>query len=125
VLEGRLSSTQERSSSEFARAIIKYILSDVAMVWGGAAIVSEKKFGLPRSIEEVVSLLHGVIVAGVFAGRNQGFDVKIQLMRIKAIITGATGMVGEGVLVECLNHPDVEQVLVINRKPEECRTSSS
>src|ERR1700681_2543513 len=26
-------------------------------------------------------------------------------------------MVGEGVLLQCLNHPDVEQVLVINRKP--------
>jgi uncharacterized protein YbjT (DUF2867 family) len=36
---------------------------------------------------------------------------------IRAIITGATGMVGEGVLLECLTHPDVEQVLVINRKP--------
>src|SRR5712672_976259 len=36
---------------------------------------------------------------------------------IKAVITGATGMVGEGVLLECLRHPDVEQVLVINRKP--------
>ena len=38
-------------------------------------------------------------------------------MKIKAIITGATGMVGEGVLLECLNHPDVELVMVINRKP--------
>jgi hypothetical protein len=38
-------------------------------------------------------------------------------MKIKAIITGTTGMVGEGVLLECLNHPDVEQVLVINRRP--------
>jgi uncharacterized protein YbjT (DUF2867 family) len=38
-------------------------------------------------------------------------------MKVKAIITGATGMVGEGVLLECLNHLDVEQVLVINRKP--------
>lgn len=38
-------------------------------------------------------------------------------MKIRAIITGATGMVGEGVLLECLNHPDVEAVLVINRKP--------
>jgi hypothetical protein len=28
-------------------------------------------------------------------------------------------MVGEGVLLECLNHPDVEQVLVINRRPGE------
>jgi nucleoside-diphosphate-sugar epimerase len=38
-------------------------------------------------------------------------------MKIKAIITGSTGMVGEGVLLECLNHPDVEQILVVSRKP--------
>lgn len=38
-------------------------------------------------------------------------------MKIRAIVTGATGMVGEGVLHECLRHPDIEQVLVINRKP--------
>jgi len=38
-------------------------------------------------------------------------------MKIRAIITGTTGMVGEGVLLECLDHPDVEEVLVINRKP--------
>jgi uncharacterized protein YbjT (DUF2867 family) len=38
-------------------------------------------------------------------------------MAIKAIVTGATGMVGEGVLLACLGHPDVEQVLVINRYP--------
>ena len=38
-------------------------------------------------------------------------------MKVRAIITGATGMVGEGILIEALNHPDVEQVLVINRKP--------
>jgi uncharacterized protein YbjT (DUF2867 family) len=38
-------------------------------------------------------------------------------MKISVIITGATGMVGEGVLLECLAHADVEQVLVINRKP--------
>jgi putative NADH-flavin reductase len=37
-------------------------------------------------------------------------------MKIKAIITGATGMVGEGVLQECLIHPEVEKILVINRK---------
>lgn len=37
-------------------------------------------------------------------------------MKIKAVITGATGMVGEGVLLECLRNPDVERVLVINRK---------
>jgi uncharacterized protein YbjT (DUF2867 family) len=38
-------------------------------------------------------------------------------MKIKVIITGVTGMVGEGVLQESLSHPDVEKVLVINRKP--------
>ncbi len=37
-------------------------------------------------------------------------------MKIRAIITGATGMVGEGVLQECLEHPDVEAVLVLGRK---------
>lgn len=40
-----------------------------------------------------------------------------QQTKIKAIITGTTGMVGEGVLHECLQHDDVEQVLVINRRP--------
>jgi hypothetical protein len=44
-------------------------------------------------------------------------EVSIKIMKIKVIITGATGMVGEGILLECLNHPDVEQILVINRKP--------
>ncbi len=38
-------------------------------------------------------------------------------MKINAIITGVTGMVGEGVLHEALLHPDVEKVLVINRRP--------
>lgn len=38
-------------------------------------------------------------------------------MKIRAIVTGATGMVGEGVLHECLQSPDVEAVLIINRKP--------
>lgn len=38
-------------------------------------------------------------------------------MKLKVILTGATGMVGEGVLHECLHHNDVEDVLVINRKP--------
>ena len=37
-------------------------------------------------------------------------------MMIRAIVTGATGMVGEGVLHECLQHTDVEHVLVVGRK---------
>ncbi|WP_319500109.1 NAD-dependent epimerase/dehydratase family protein [uncultured Draconibacterium sp.] len=36
---------------------------------------------------------------------------------MKVIITGATGMVGKGVLLECLDHESVEKVLVIGRNP--------
>lgn len=36
---------------------------------------------------------------------------------IKVIITGATGMVGEGVLQECIANPKVEKILLINRRP--------
>jgi uncharacterized protein YbjT (DUF2867 family) len=35
---------------------------------------------------------------------------------MKVIITGATGMVGEGVLLECLENPNIEQVLIVNRR---------
>ncbi|MBX2973261.1 MAG: epimerase [Flavobacteriales bacterium] len=34
----------------------------------------------------------------------------------RIIITGATGYVGEGVLLECFAHPAVEEVLVVGRK---------
>jgi hypothetical protein len=37
-------------------------------------------------------------------------------MEIRAILTGATGMVGEGVLFECLDHPGVKDVLMVNRR---------
>ena len=37
-------------------------------------------------------------------------------MEIKVIITGSTGMVGEGVLLECLSHPAIKQVLMVNRR---------
>lgn len=36
---------------------------------------------------------------------------------IKVIITGATGMVGEGVLHECLQSDAIAGVLIINRRP--------
>ncbi len=35
---------------------------------------------------------------------------------MKVIVTGATGMVGEGVLLECLENPLVERVLVVSRR---------
>lgn len=38
-------------------------------------------------------------------------------MKLRVIITGTTGMVGEGVLLECLNNPEVEQVLAVSRNP--------
>jgi uncharacterized protein YbjT (DUF2867 family) len=38
-------------------------------------------------------------------------------MKINVIVFGATGMVGEGVLIEALNHESVESVLVIGRRP--------
>ncbi|MDF2723531.1 MAG: hypothetical protein K0Q59_3206 [Paenibacillus sp.] len=37
-------------------------------------------------------------------------------MGVRAIITGVTGMVGEGVMHECLNDPEVELVTVLTRK---------
>ncbi|TCK70885.1 NAD-dependent epimerase/dehydratase family protein [Acidipila rosea] len=36
---------------------------------------------------------------------------------MRVILTGATGMVGEGVLLECLQHPAIEAVLLVSRRP--------
>lgn len=38
-------------------------------------------------------------------------------MSFKVIITGASGMVGKGVLLECLDHQDISEVLSIGRTP--------
>jgi uncharacterized protein YbjT (DUF2867 family) len=38
------------------------------------------------------------------------------MKNLKIVLTGATGMVGEGVLHECLSHPSVSEVLVVGRK---------
>jgi len=35
---------------------------------------------------------------------------------MKVIITGTTGRVGEGVLLECLTNPEVTEVLSVGRK---------
>ncbi len=35
---------------------------------------------------------------------------------MKVIVTGATGMVGKGVLLECLDHPEVKEVMSISRR---------
>lgn len=39
------------------------------------------------------------------------------MKQIRVIITGTTGMVGEGVLLECLANPQVAEVLSVSRKP--------
>lgn len=36
---------------------------------------------------------------------------------LRVVITGSTGMVGEGVLHVCLQHPAIAHVLIINRRP--------
>ncbi len=38
-------------------------------------------------------------------------------MGIRVIITGSTGMVGRGVLLECLESEGVEHILLVSRKP--------
>lgn len=37
-------------------------------------------------------------------------------MKLKVILTGATGMAGEGVLHECILHPGVEEILILTRR---------
>ena len=36
---------------------------------------------------------------------------------MRIIITGTTGMIGEGVLLECLNHPQISEILSVSRRP--------
>ena len=43
--------------------------------------------------------------------------INLKTMTQKIILTGATGMVGEGVLLECLRNPQVSEVLALSRKP--------
>jgi uncharacterized protein YbjT (DUF2867 family) len=42
--------------------------------------------------------------------------MEAEAAKLKVILTGATGMVGEGVLFACLEHPAIERVLIVNRK---------
>ncbi|MBS1688361.1 MAG: NAD-dependent epimerase/dehydratase family protein [Bacteroidetes bacterium] len=41
--------------------------------------------------------------------------------KLRVIVTGVTGMVGEGVLYECLQNPKVEAVLALTRKSVEMK----
>lgn len=44
-------------------------------------------------------------------------------MNLKVIITGASGMVGEGVLLECMDNPLISEILILTRKS--CKISHS
>jgi len=39
--------------------------------------------------------------------------------KVKVIITGATGMVGEGVLHQCMENSRIEEILLLSRKPSQ------
>src|SRR5262249_55878959 len=41
----------------------------------------------------------------------------LSLLHMKVIVTGATGMVGEGVMHECFLDKRISEVLIINRRP--------
>lgn len=41
---------------------------------------------------------------------------RMENRKLRVAVTGASGMVGEGVVHECLNHPEVESVAVIGRR---------
>ena len=46
----------------------------------------------------------------------QDFYILRKNKNMNVIVTGATGYVGEGVLLECLNNPRVDKVLSVSRK---------
>jgi NAD dependent epimerase/dehydratase family enzyme len=46
-----------------------------------------------------------------------GHEYRNRNNKMRVIITGTTGMVGEGVLLECLQNNKVSEVLSISRKP--------
>lgn len=55
-----------------------------------------------------------------FTGTNNCTAINVvtaKSLHMKIIITGATGMVGEGVLLYCLQEPQITEVLVVGRKP--------
>lgn len=53
-----------------------------------------------------------LLLYAIETNKDMGFENGLNV-----IITGSTGMVGEGVLIECLENPKVASVLVLNRRP--------
>jgi FlaA1/EpsC-like NDP-sugar epimerase len=42
--------------------------------------------------------------------------MRMKTSGLKVIVTGSTGMVGEGILHVCLQNPNIDKVLIINRR---------
>ena len=61
--------------------------------------------------------LIGVVLDSCTRGALHSALPGTMLPTMKVIITGSTGMVGEGVLLECLANPAVSQVLSVSRRP--------
>lgn len=49
-------------------------------------------------------------------GKIDGINGRIGLNDMRVIITGTTGMVGKGVLLECLAHTKISEVLIVSRR---------
>jgi uncharacterized protein YbjT (DUF2867 family) len=66
-----------------------------------------------------VGYLGGADRCSVRAGRNRGLSERDStgITAMKVILFGATGMVGQGVLLECLRDGGVTQVLAVGRSP--------
>lgn len=89
-------------------------MSIIQPTTGSAAASDANPAGSPMSGASPISALG----AGPAASSNPVADpITPANAPLRVIVTGATGMVGEGVLHECLRHPAVETVLILNRKP--------
>ncbi len=60
--------------------------------------------------------LSGPVPIFPMESRSDNLGGNVSMTRMKAIVFGATGMVGEGVLHECLKSAEVGSVLVIGRR---------
>jgi uncharacterized protein YbjT (DUF2867 family) len=78
--------------------------------------------GIPKSKQVQFVVLVVFAPLAVLYTSSSHFSTELRLIKevimtnIKVIITGATGMVGEGVLLECLQNPVVSEVLMVNRR---------
>ena len=49
--------------------------------------------------------------------KSTALSVNSSLMGNSVLITGASGMVGRGVLLECMDDDSIDRIVMINRRP--------